>query len=83
MTKITVVEEGEVDFAGEFSILDTLDEAGIDVSSSCREGSCGSCEAILLSGDIEYIQEPSYELSDSCILTCCAIPITDVTIELM
>ncbi|MDN3460779.1 PDR/VanB family oxidoreductase [Rhodococcus sp. APC 3903] len=32
------------------SILDTLEDAGIDVSNSCREGMCGSCETPVLEG---------------------------------
>ncbi|MGY1550491.1 PDR/VanB family oxidoreductase [Microbacterium sp. A588] len=32
------------------SILELVEEAGIDVISSCREGTCGSCETPVLSG---------------------------------
>jgi ferredoxin-NADP reductase len=32
------------------SILETVEEAGIDVLSSCREGTCGTCETDVLDG---------------------------------
>ncbi|WP_235747768.1 PDR/VanB family oxidoreductase [Nocardia coffeae] len=32
------------------SILDTLEQAGVEVPSSCREGICGSCETTVLQG---------------------------------
>ncbi len=83
MPKITLIGEGEVEFGGESSILDALDEAELDIPYSCRDGNCGACEVILLSGEVEYLQDPSYETSESCILICCAIPITNVSIELM
>ncbi len=83
MPKIILIDEGEVEFNGESSILETLDEAGFDIPYSCRSGSCGSCEVSLLSGEVEYMQEPIYETSDNDILICCVIPLTDVTIELV
>lgn len=39
--------------AGE-SILDALDAAGIPMPSSCREGTCGSCETAVLEGEVEH-----------------------------
>lgn len=36
------------------SIADVLEAAGIDVITSCREGTCGSCETAVLSGDIDH-----------------------------
>lgn len=36
------------------SILDSLLEAGLNPSYSCREGVCGSCETAVLEGEIEH-----------------------------
>lgn len=36
------------------SILDEVERAGIDVATSCREGTCGSCETDVLEGDPEH-----------------------------
>ena len=32
------------------SVLDALHTAGVDVLSSCRQGTCGTCEAVVLEG---------------------------------
>jgi ferredoxin-NADP reductase len=36
------------------SILDALDAAGILMPSSCREGTCGSCETTVLEGEVDH-----------------------------
>ncbi|MGV0833975.1 PDR/VanB family oxidoreductase [Mycolicibacterium thermoresistibile] len=40
----------EVEVPATRSILEVLQEAGVDVPSSCREGTCGSCETDVLEG---------------------------------
>lgn len=39
-----------VEVAADQSILDALDQAGVPVLSSCREGTCGTCETTVLEG---------------------------------
>lgn len=36
------------------SVLDVVEGAGIPVMSSCAEGTCGSCETPVLSGDLDH-----------------------------
>jgi ferredoxin-NADP reductase len=36
------------------SILQVLDQAGIDVPRSCEQGICGNCELRVLSGDVDH-----------------------------
>ncbi|MGW2329823.1 PDR/VanB family oxidoreductase [Streptomyces sp. NPDC001700] len=36
------------------SIMDALGSAGVDVPSSCREGTCASCETTVLDGEVEH-----------------------------
>lgn len=38
----------------EMSILQSLDAAGIDVPSSCQEGTCGTCETALITGEGDH-----------------------------
>lgn len=38
----------------EQSIADVLEAAGVPIVTSCREGTCGSCETPVLSGDLEH-----------------------------
>ncbi|WP_405146699.1 PDR/VanB family oxidoreductase [Nocardia salmonicida] len=39
--------------AGE-SILDTLEAVGVDVPNACREGTCGTCETVVLEGEPDH-----------------------------
>jgi ferredoxin-NADP reductase len=43
-----------VPVGAEESILDALDGAGIPMPSSCREGTCGSCETTVLEGEVDH-----------------------------
>lgn len=36
------------------SIVDVLESAGVAVITSCREGTCGSCETPVLDGEVEH-----------------------------
>ncbi len=36
------------------SALEALEQAGIPILSSCREGTCGTCEVAVLSGSVEH-----------------------------
>jgi ferredoxin-NADP reductase len=35
-------------------VLEVLEAAGIDVPSSCREGTCGTCETTVIAGEIDH-----------------------------
>ncbi len=66
-------------------ILDVADREGIDLPSSCRSGTCGTCKQKLLEGKVEYDGEPAaLEESDreqGYILACSARPIGRVVID--
>ncbi|WP_409330870.1 PDR/VanB family oxidoreductase [Trujillonella humicola] len=36
------------------SILEVVEEAGVEVLSSCREGTCGTCETDVIEGDVDH-----------------------------
>lgn len=38
-------------------VLDAARRQGIYMASYCRRGSCGACSAILVSGEISYVQD--------------------------
>lgn len=43
-----------VTVAADMSILDAVEEVGVSIMSSCEEGVCGTCEATVLSGEIDH-----------------------------
>ncbi|WP_346618707.1 PDR/VanB family oxidoreductase [Blastococcus montanus] len=38
----------------EKSVLEVVEEAGVGVLSSCQEGTCGTCETTVLSGEVDH-----------------------------
>ncbi|AFZ17412.1 2Fe-2S iron-sulfur cluster-binding protein [Allocoleopsis franciscana] len=65
-------------------ILDMAEEAGIRLPAGCREGTCSSCIAKLVSGEVDQSEQkflqPS-ELAAGYTVTCVAYPVSDCTLE--
>ena len=59
------------------SILAAAEAAGIQLPAGCRAGECESCALRLTAGSINH----SREVDEDICLTCCAIPIGDITLE--
>jgi ferredoxin-NADP reductase len=43
-----------LDVPPEKSVLQVVEEAGLSVLSSCQEGTCGTCETAVLSGEVDH-----------------------------
>tara|TARA_B100001996_G_scaffold196885_1_gene150825 strand:- start:698 stop:985 length:288 start_codon:yes stop_codon:yes gene_type:complete len=67
----------------ETTILDALEEAGIDHPSSCRAGACSSCAMKVTSGSVNQ-EEQSFldddQMGEGYILSCVSYPEGDVTV---
>lgn len=70
--------------AGE-TILEAARRAGLALPYSCLAGRCASCKATLVTGQIDYPQQPPLGLSDDerahrQVLLCQAVAVTDVVL---
>ena len=74
--KEAVCSEGE-------SILDAADKVGVEIDNSCRAGTCGTCVANILKGEVTYEEEYDAvsSLESGQVLTCCAKPVSSVVID--
>lgn len=64
------------------SILELAESLGIIAQSSCRMGTCATCETKLLHGEIGYDPEPFIDPQEGHILICCSQPLSDVNLYL-
>jgi ferredoxin len=77
---------GEKSFAGnnQGTVLDQAHKQGVELPWSCRAGICGSCKQTLLEGEVDHPEAPAItaaERAEGKILTCCAVPLTDLVIK--
>ncbi|RFA08691.1 oxidoreductase [Subtercola boreus] len=72
--------EVELEYSGmtltvppERSILDVVEEAGVLVLSSCREGTCGTCETPVVSGEVDHrdsVLTPEEQADNEVMMIC-------------
>lgn len=65
-------------------LLDQGEKAGLILPYSCRGGSCGSCKAKLIKGEVRQGANDGLSLNEQAqdyILLCCSTPLTDVEIS--
>lgn len=63
------------------SLLEFIESRNIEVESQCRAGECGSCRTKLISGEVEYLQEPSINPGRGHCLLCVSVPKSDLTLD--
>lgn len=64
------------------SLLVLAEEAGLNPDFNCRSGLCNTCMCSLLSGQVEYFEEPLDDVPPGKVLLCCARPKGPVVIDL-
>ncbi|MDQ0799499.1 PDR/VanB family oxidoreductase [Arthrobacter sp. SLBN-112] len=61
--------------AADKSIAETLEAAGVHVPTSCREGTCGTCETVVLEGTPDHRDSyltPGEKASNEVMMVCCS-----------
>ncbi|MBV9922434.1 MAG: 2Fe-2S iron-sulfur cluster binding domain-containing protein [Pseudonocardia sp.] len=87
--EITILPDGmRVTASGEETLLRALGRAGLRYRVGCKRGGCGVCKLHLLEGEVRY-ERPIADsvLSDDervegICLSCRAVPLTNVVVEL-
>ena len=62
-----------VSVAADESVLDAAARSGLPVISSCKEGTCGTCETAVTSGDVDHrdsILTPEEQADNDTMLIC-------------
>ncbi len=70
---------------GKESLLEEIEDAGGEIESSCRAGTCGTCKVRCSSGEVEFENEGGLsddEADEGFILTCVARAKSDLRLEL-
>jgi ferredoxin len=89
MPEVTILPDGlQVNAAEAETVLRALSRAGLKYRVGCKRGGCGICKVQLVLGEVRY-ERPIAEsvLSDDervegICLSCRAVPITNIAIEL-
>jgi ferredoxin len=62
------------------SIAETAEAAGMNVATSCREGTCGTCETAVLDGIPDHrdsFLQPEERADNATMMICCSRALTD------
>jgi len=68
--------------AGRRSVLELADACDVPTRWSCRTGVCHTCITSVLSGTFSYSPEPLDPPTDGQALICCAVPTTDIVLDM-
>ncbi len=52
------------------TLLETMEQAGIEAEYHCRDGHCGACRCKLLKGEVEYVEFAMAYTADDEVLPC-------------
>lgn len=63
------------------NLLDFAERQHLALDSGCRTGSCGSCETLLVSGEVAYAEKPDHEVAPGHCLLCVGKPLSALVLE--
>lgn len=62
------------------TLLELAEAQGLNPPANCRAGVCGACRQTLRAGQVAHLLDPPFPLGPREVLTCCAVPVSDVAI---
>lgn len=81
MTKIHINSIVTLNNQTHRSLLEVMEDQGMQVESHCRNGDCGTCRCTLVSGEVTYQSFPLAFLAPNEILPCVCKAKTDLVLE--
>lgn len=66
------------------NVLDAAREAGVRIGANCREGMCGSCKVVKISGEVDMNHQGGIrarEIEAGKFLPCCSTAQTDLVVD--
>ncbi|MCJ2375272.1 class I ribonucleotide reductase maintenance protein YfaE [Vibrio sp. ZSDZ34] len=63
------------------TLLETMEQAGLDPEYNCRDGHCGACRCTLVSGEVEYVGFAMAYTKNNEILPCICRAKTDIELD--
>lgn len=83
MAQITLQDGSHFEFDTQYSnLLTALEQQKQTVNFHCRAGFCGACRCKLVSGTVQYLEEPLAFVRKGEFLPCCSIPTSDLVITI-
>ncbi len=67
--------------ADDTNLLKFAEKHGVEISSGCQYGDCGTCLTDLLSGEVEYLHETGVKPEPNTCLPCSCRPKTSVVLR--
>jgi ferredoxin len=64
------------------SILAFAEALGLTPAFSCRAGICSTCKTGVISGDVEYFEDPLDDVEKGFALLCCSKPAGSLVLDL-
>ena len=64
------------------SLLSFAEDQGLKPDFSCRAGICGTCTSRIISGEVDYFEDPLEDPAQGELLLCCSRPKSAIVLDL-
>ena len=64
------------------SLLSFAEDQGLKPEFSCRSGICGTCASRIISGEVDYFEDPLEDPAQGELLLCCSRPKSAIVLDL-